>query len=622
MSTHAFSLKYLFDRWLCGRYVKIRSFSERLKYMEANSTGVQKRRLAAILVADAVGFTSRVAQSEESSLQAASSALDILTAHIEEHGGRTVKTMGDGLLAEFESVVNAVSAAAAFQRYLAKAPKDGADAQPFVFRIGIHLGDIVVQPDGDILGNGVNIAARIEQQAAPGSVLISSQVYEQVRGKTSEDFEDIGLCTLKGIDHPVAVYAVRLPSAGNSRANIQLALPDKPSIAVLPFANMTSDGEQEYFSDGLTEDLIIGLSGAAALFVIARNSSFAYKGKSLDPFQIRRELGVKYVLGGSIRKAGHSLRVTAELNDCETGRSLWSKRLDGKSDDIFDFQDQIVDAVVGAIVPYIQENETARAISKRPDDLTAYEALLQATHALNAGATGDAVPLLDRAIEHAPGYAKAIALRAWVNTVHTVWAGEDDDESIRAQAIELAKKALVEGKADPEVEGYAAYVLCFYGEDIETGFKILRSVVDRCPNFVWALVSLAAQEAIRGSAETAMELCDQAERLNPKDPMAFRLLATRALASWAQCDWESLLEHATRTLSLMPNMWNMQAHRIVALTQLRRADDLQRAAETFKTQFPDFRLATHEERLSKQKNLSGEPLTTWVASLRAAGIQD
>jgi adenylate cyclase len=301
---------------------------------------------------------------------------------------------------------------------------------------------------------------------------------------------------------------------------------------------------------------------------------------------------------------------------------LWSKRLDGTSDDIFDFQDQIVEAVVGAIVPYIQNNETARAITKRPDDLTAYEVLLQATNALNTGATGEAIPLLDLAIERAPGYAKALALRAWINTVHTVWAGEADGERVRTQAIELAQRALVEGNADAEVEGYAAYVLCFYGEDTETGFRFLRSVVDRCPNFVWAIVSLAAQEAIRGSAETAMDLCDRAERLNPKDPMAFRLHATRALASWAQCDWESLLTHATRTLGLMPNMWNMQAHTIVALTQLGRTDELQSATEAFKSQFPNFRLATHEERLSKQKNLAGAPLTTWVASLRAAGILD
>lgn len=277
-------------------------FSESFEYMVTNPTGVPKRRLAAILMADAVGYTSRMAQDEARSLQAASDALGILAAYIKDHGGRTVKTMGDGLLAEFASVVNAVSAAAAFQRHLATASYDVEGEPPFAFRIGIHLGDIVVQPDGDILGNGVNMAARLEQQAAPGSVLVTSQVYEQVHGKTSEAFEDIGLCTLKGIDHPVAVYAVRLPSAANSRANVQLSLPDKPSIAVLPFTNMSSDTEQEYFADGLTEDLIIGLSGAAALFVIARNSSFAYKGTSPDPDQIRRELGVKYVLTGSIAK--------------------------------------------------------------------------------------------------------------------------------------------------------------------------------------------------------------------------------------------------------------------------------------------------------------------------------
>lgn len=579
---------------------------------------MSQRRLVAILLADAVGFTTRMAEDEENTLQAVTTSLGHLQALISSHDGRTVKTMGDGLLAEFVSPADAVSAAAEFQRIMSGYPADGALA----FRVGIHMGDIFIQSNGDIMGNGVNMAARLEQQAGPGCVFVSSQVFEHVRDKTNEDFEDIGLCTLKGIDRPQHVYAVQLPNMGDVRANAQLALPDKPSIVVLPFANRSSDVEQEYFVDGLTEDLITALSGAAALFVIARNSSFSYKGKSLETDQLRRELGVKYVLSGSVRKSGNVLRVTAELNDTETGRSMWSKRLDGKADDIFDFQDAIVDEVVSLILPSIQNNEAAHSVSKRPDSMTAYDFLLRAIEALNTGATSDAMPLLDKAIERAPTYGKALALRAWTNTVNTVWAGNSDSEAIRTEAVGLAQRALRHATNDPEVEGYASYVLSFYGEDTEAAFARLRSVVDKCPNFVWAMVSLAAQEAIRGDRDKAIALCDQAERLNPRDTMAFRLYSTRALTSWVHCDWEGLLEHATRTLSLMPNMMNMMAHQIVANTQLGRTEELKRVIAEFKAKFPQYYVATHEKRLAQQKNLVGEPLTKYMDSMRAAGFPD
>ncbi len=579
---------------------------------------MNRRRLATILMADAVGYTSRMAVDEEATLRLVSSALKDLQSVIADHNGRTVKTMGDGLLAEFESVANAVSAAATFQRDLSSS--DGADAMPF--RIGIHMGEVFPQPDGDIVGSGVNIAARLEQQAGPGCVFVSAQVFDQISGKTDEEFEEIGLCTLKGIERPQHVYAVRLPNMGDVRANAQLALPDKLSIAVLPLANRSSDPEQEYFADGLTEDLITALSGAASLFVIARNSSFAYKGQSPDMDQLQRELGVRYVLSGSVRKAGNTLRVTADLNDTDTGRSLWSKRLDGSTDDIFDFQDQIIDDVVSLILPSIQSNEAGRAISKRPNDLTAYDYLLRALDALNTGATVDAMPLLDQAITRAPTYGKALALRAWANTVNTVWAGNTDSATIRAEAIDLAQRALANAKNDPEVQGYASYVLSFYGEDTETAFTRLRSVVDRCPNFVWALVSLAAQEALRGDPARAVALCDQAERLNPRDTMAFRLHSTRALTAWVLCDWEGQLEHATRTLNLMPNMMNMMAHVIVANHLLGRWKERDRAVAEFKAKFPEYHIATHEKRLAQQKNLAGEPLAKYMDSLRAVGFPE
>lgn len=472
------------------------------------------------------------------------------------------------------------------------------------------------------MGDGVNMAARLETQADVGGVLVSAQVYEQVVGKADVAFEDRGSLHLKGISQPVKAYAAYLADGRQIRPRPLAPPPDKPSIAVLPFENLSSEAEQEYFVDGLTEEITLALSGAAALFVIARNSSFSYKGRTADIAAAGRELGVRYTLTGSVRKAGNRLRVAAELCEAQTGRRIWSKRLDGTTDDIFEVQDEIAQAVMMAIIPSIQSDELAQAISKRPDSLTAYDMVLRATAALHQGEIKAAIPLLDQAIELSPDYAKALALRAWCNTLITTWVGEDDSEAHQVRGVGLARRALTAARHDPEVEAYAAYVLCFFGEDLALGFKTLRAAVERSPNFVWALVSLAAQEAIRGDPHRAQELCVQAERLNPRDPMAFRLHSTRALASWAQCDWAALLDHAATTQALMPNLWNTRAHVIVGLAELGRTEEMRAAARDFKERFPEFRLATHAERLSKQKNLAGAPLDTWLKCLRAAGLPD
>ena len=296
------------------------------------------------------------------------------------NGGRIVKMTGDGFLAEFSSVVDAVSCAAAMQRQMAARNRDQPKDRQLIFRMGVHVGDIIVDGD-DILGDGVNIAARLEGIAEPGGVAVSGRVYEDVVNKLDLTFEDLGLRELKNIARPVTVYAIAIETPTAERP--KLALPDRPSVAVLAFENLSTDAEQEYFADGVTEDIITALSYVPWLFVIARNSSFSYKGLAVDVRKIGRELGVRYILEGSVRRGGNRLRVTGQLVDAETGNHLWANHYDGTPEDVFDLQDRITEEVVGAIAPEIRSAEIARAKTKRPDSLDAYDYFLKALAAID-----------------------------------------------------------------------------------------------------------------------------------------------------------------------------------------------------------------------------------------------
>jgi adenylate cyclase len=335
-----------------------------------------ERRLAAILAADVVGYSRLVGIDEEGTL-AALKALrkSLIDPKITEHRGRIVKNTGDGALVEFASAVDAVRCAVEIQREMGDPtiiPQD----RRIEFRIGINIGDIVIE-EGDIFGDGVNIAVRLESIAAPGGVCISEDVYRQVRGKFDATFEDIGEQKLKNIVQPVRVYRVRIggsagASTGEHSAN--LPLPDKPSIAVLAFQNMSGDAEQEYVADGIAEDIITALSKSRWLFVIARNSSFTYKGRAVDIKQIGRELGVRYVLEGSVRKSGNRVRITGQLVEAATGVHLWAERYDRDLTDIFAVQDEITESVASAIEPAMAQAERLRVSRKPPDSLVAWEA--------------------------------------------------------------------------------------------------------------------------------------------------------------------------------------------------------------------------------------------------------
>jgi adenylate cyclase len=402
--------------------------------MNAEGRNRLERRLAAILAADVAGYSRLIGADEEGTLNRLRSIrAEVIDPVIATHRGRLVKTTGDGLLVEFASVVGALRCAVEIQREIASQGPDAPSERRIELRIGIHQGDIVVE-DGDIFGDGVNVAARLEALAAPGGICVSARVQEDVAGRLDLAFADIGEQSLKNITRPIRVYRVRLespllnppPQAGEGRVGV-LPLPDKPSIAVLPFQNISGDPEQEVFADGMVEDITTALSKLRWFFVIARNSSFAYKGRSVDLKQVGRELGVRYVLEGSVRKGGNRLRITAQLVEAETGNHIWAERYDRDIGDIFAVQDEITERVVAAIEPELYAAENIRSQRKLPESLDAWECVIRALAAIGRGtpdASTEAEWLCRRAIALAPSYGQAHSLLAWVILRRSLWSGD------------------------------------------------------------------------------------------------------------------------------------------------------------------------------------------------------
>jgi TolB-like protein len=396
----------------------------------------QTRRLAAILAADVAGYSRLMGADEEGTLERLKALRhELLDPKIAEHKGRIVKTTGDGLLVEFASVVDAVRCAVGVQQAMPERNSGVAADDRIEFRIGINLGDVIVEGD-DLYGDGVNIAARIEALADAGGVFVSNTVHDQVRDRLPFVFDDLGEQQVKNIARPVRVYRVQ-PGAPPA-----LPLPDKPSIAVLLFANMSGDPEQEYFADGMVEEIITALSRIRWLFVIARNSTFTYKGQAIDVKRVGRELGVRYVLEGSVRKGGGRVRITAQLIEAETGAHLWADRFDGSLEDVFELQEQVAISVAGVIEPALQAAETARAANRRTSDLTAYDLYLRAYSIFFASSREwpQALALLEQAIARDPYYGPALARTAYC-CMHIVSdTSAPDRELYRQKGIDYGRR--------------------------------------------------------------------------------------------------------------------------------------------------------------------------------------
>jgi TolB-like protein/class 3 adenylate cyclase len=498
------------------------------------------RRLAAILAADVAGYSRLMGADEEGTLERLKALRsELLDPKIAEHKGRIVKTTGDGVLVEFASVVDAVRCAVEVQREMVGLNANVPSDNRIELRIGINVGDIVVE-DGDIFGDGVNVAARLEGLAQPGGICVSGRVQEDAAGKIDLAFEDIGEQALKNIVRPVRVYRVApgspLPSPppqageGSARSSARvgaaeqpaLALPDKPSIAVLPFANMSGDPEQEYFVDGMVEEIITALSRVRWLFVITRNSSFTYRGQAVDVKRVGRELGVRYVLEGSVRKAGGRVRITGQLIDAETGAHLWADRFDGSLEDVFELQDKIATSVAGVIEPTLQAAEMRRSAARPTNDLTAYDLYLRALATIfpiTKDRIFEALGLLEQAIAIDRHYGPALA---WAATCHLTLVRDgwvEAPETNRRKGVDFARHALEVAGNDPGILANAALALGYFGEDIGAMLGLVDRALVLNPSFARGWYVSGVLRLFAGQPDLAIEHFETSLRLSPRERM-------------------------------------------------------------------------------------------------------
>ena len=502
-----------------------------------NSEPVE-RRLTAILAADVAGYSRLMGADEEGTLaQLKAFRKTLVDPTIAKHRGRIVKTTGDGMLVEFASAVDAARCAIEIQHDMADENTEIPQARRIEFRIGIHLGDIILD-DNDIFGDGVNIAARLESIAVPGGISISRAVHDQVRDRINVCFDDKGEIALKNIARPLQVFAISGAKESKTRVSPELqpalALPDKPSIAVLPFQNMSGDPEQEYFADGMVDDIITALSRCKALFVIARNSSFTYKGRAVDVKQVGRELGVRYVLEGSVRKAANRVRITGQLVDTATGAHLWAERFDGGLGDAFDLQDQVTESVVGAIAPAVEKAEIERAKRKPTDSLDAYALYLRGLAMFyqftGRQANNEALRLFNSAIELDPDFAAAYGRAAlcYAFARGNGWISVTANDI--AEVTRLAQRAVELGKDDAMALAASAWALAFFVRDLGGGAALIDRALGLNSNLAEAWFYGGWMKIYLGEPNLAIERLARAMRLNPLDP---RIAAMRAAAAHA-----------------------------------------------------------------------------------------
>jgi adenylate cyclase len=579
-----------------------------------------ERRLAAILCADIVGYTRLTGADEEGTI-ARLRALrhELMDPAIAAHRGRVVKRTGDGILIEFASVVDAVRCAIEVQRGMAPRNASLKPEARIEFRVGVNLGDVVVE-GADLLGDGVNIAARLEGIAEPGSIYLSEDACRQVQGKIAAAFTDLGEKSLKNVAKPVRVFRVE-PGMDAAAAPLSPPLPEKPSIAVLPFQNMSGDPEQEYFCDGMVEDIITGLSRIRWLLVIARNSSFIYKGKPVDVKQVGRELGVRYVLEGSVRKAGGRVRITGQLIEAETGAHLWAERYDGALDDIFALQDEITLAVVGAIEPSLRAAEIERVKRKRPDSLDAYDLVMRAWPLLYSRMPEDgnrAIPLFERAVEIDPGYGLAHAALAWCLHAEFYRGGggaEDDAASVRH-----ARAAATLGADDATALAIAAFVLSTSQErDVEGALGLFDLALEISPSCNLALGYGSWTLAQVGMSERAIERAQRALRLSPFDPFRHAPYGALSLSYFQSGRMDEALDAARRTVESNPRFSICHVLLAAVLARSGKIEAAQAAARQALVLQPNFSVSLW---LAERPSLHDDRLAPLVDAMRAAGLPE
>jgi adenylate cyclase len=574
-----------------------------------------QRRLAAILAGDVAGYSRLMGADEEGTLSRLNAhRREFLEPKIADHRGRIVKRTGDGILIEFASAVDAARCAVEIQHGMIERNAPIPQDKRIELRIGIHVGDVIIE-DGDLFGDGVNIAARLEGIAQPGGICISDDAYRQVRGKLDANFQDAGEHELKNIARPVRVYQLR--PGGDAKAAPALALPDKPSIAVLPFQNLSGDPEQEYFADGMVEDIITGLSRIKWLFVIARNSTFAYKGRPVDVKQVGRELGVRYVLEGSVRKAADRVRITGQLIDAATGAHVWAERYDRRLEDIFALQDEITLNVVGAIEPSLRDAEIERVKRKRPDSLDAYDLVLRAmphVYVAMPEEAAKALPLLEEALALEAGYAAAHGLLAWCHEILFIRAGLKEEN--RAATIRHGWAAVTHGRDDATALALGAFAISMVEHDRTTAFEAFDQALALSPSSSFTLFFGSVVMAYAGQAERAIDWAERALRISPLDRLNYLSFHALALGHFLRGRYEEAASAASRAVQSNPSFSVSHCLLVAPLAKLGRLEEAKAVAMRVLGLQPSFSAAGFCAALALPTELAKPMAEAW----REAGL--
>jgi adenylate cyclase len=578
------------------------------------------RRLIAILAADVAGYSHLMGADEEGTLRRLQAHLrELIDPKITEYRGRVVKNIGDGFLAEFASVVDAVRCAAEVQRGMAERNAATSLEGRIEFRVGINLGDIIAEGE-DIFGDGVNVAARLEALAEPGGICVSRVVRDQVRDRLDYTFEDLGEQQVKNIARPVRVYRVRDAGPSAKSPPPVLPLPDKPSIAVLPFADMSGDLEQEYFADGMVEEIITALSRIRWLFVIARNSSFTYKGRAVDVKQVGRELGVRYVLEGSVRKGGNRVRITAQLIDATNDAHLWADRFDGLLEEVFELQDKVAISVAGVIEPTLRQSEIERARRKRPDSLDAYDLYLRALPDAFAAMPEDAdkaLTLLGKAVELEPNFAAAHAIIAFCHEQRYLRGGMQ--EETRIAALRHARHAIAAGGDDATALATAGFVIAVAGRDYETALTAFDRSFALSSSSALALGYSSIVRAWKGDDAIAVEQANRALRLSPFDPWLYMPYIGLAYAHFAAGRFEETVAAASLATQSNPRFSVPQILHAAALGGLGRSNDAKAVVQRLLELQPGLTVATA---ILSARYVDPKNIAALENALRQAGLPE
>jgi adenylate cyclase len=584
------------------------------------ATPESPRRTATILAADAAGYSRLMSEDEVETFRALQARRTTMHGLIAAHGGRIANTAGDSVIAEFPDGVAALGCALAVQGALAEANAGLPRDRRLAFRIGINAGPVFA--DGaDLLGDAVNVAARLQAIADPGGVCLSDAVRAAVAGALPIEPLDLGFVALKHIARPVRVWRIPPPLGGGTGPSAA-GPPQKPSLAVLPFSNLSADAEQDYFCDGVTAELTTALSRLPRIFVVERSSAFRFRGHGDDIDTIARELDVRYLLQGSVRRAGERLRIHGHLVDAATGRHIWDDRFDGEVSDVFDLQDRIAEAVVAAVEPRLHRAELERARRKRPADLDAYDCYLRGLHAfyaLTPAASGEALSFLRQALDASPGYAPAAALAARCYVWRASQGWTEDPEAEREEAVRLARLAVEGGRDDSEVLFVAGHALAFFDTDLDDAEHCVDRSLELNPSCAQAWTHAGWTRLYVGRPTRALPAFERAVRLGPADPMLY--VAYSGLAAVNLCLGEdgqaaAWAQRAVREDPKFASSWRFMA---ATAGLLGRTDEAAEAVRRLLDLDPGFTMA--KARRSAVFRHSAE-LPRYLEGLRRAGLPE